>query len=60
MNCVRPTPDLLFGDAPDLDRRKAADIARKVEKPQAFKALLTSSWGNAVKKKGVRSHESCT
>ncbi len=48
MNCVRPTPDSLFGDIPDLDSRKAAEIAK--DRDKAFKALLTSSWGNAVKK----------
>ncbi len=33
---VRPTPDSLFGDVPDLDSRKAAEIAKdkgQVEKP---------------------------
>ncbi len=32
MNCVRPTPDSLFGDVPDLDSRKAAEIAKDREK----------------------------
>ncbi len=43
----------LFSDVPDLDSRKAAEIAKNREKwksPSAFKALLTSSWGNSVKK----------
>ncbi len=52
MNCVRPTLDSLFGDVPDLDSRKAAEIARtgKSGKALGLQALLTSSWGNAVKK----------
>ncbi len=36
MNCVEPSPDSLFGDIPDLDSGKAAEIAKdrgKVEKP---------------------------
>ncbi len=40
MNCVRVTPDSLFGDVPDLNNREAAEITRgqgKVEKPQASK-----------------------
>ncbi len=32
MNCVRPTLDSLFGDVPDLDSRKAADMAKNKEK----------------------------
>ncbi len=32
MNCVRPTPDSLFGDVPDLDSGKAAEIAKDREK----------------------------
>ncbi len=32
MNCVRPTPDSLFGDVPDRDSRKAAEIAKDREK----------------------------
>ncbi len=32
MNCVRPTPDSLFGDVLDLDSRKAAEIAKDREK----------------------------
>ncbi len=32
MNCVRPTSDSLFGDVPDLDSRKAAEIAKDWEK----------------------------
>ncbi len=32
MNCVRPTPDSLFGDVPDLDGRNAAEIAKEREK----------------------------
>ncbi len=31
MKCVRPNPDSLFGDVPDLDRRKAAEIAKERE-----------------------------
>ncbi len=38
MNCVRPTPaDSLFGDVPDLDSRKAAEIAKDREK---WKSLM--------------------
>ncbi len=32
MNCVRPTTDSLFGDVPDLDSTKAAEIAKHREK----------------------------
>ncbi len=32
MNCDRPTPDSPFGDVPDLDNRKAAEIAKDREK----------------------------
>ncbi len=32
MNSVRPTPNSLFGDFPDLDSRKAAEIAKDREK----------------------------
>ncbi len=32
MNCVRPTPDSLFGDVPDLDSRKAAETVKDREK----------------------------
>ncbi len=35
---------------------KIAKDKGKVEKPRAFKALLTSSWGNAVKKKVAKYH----
>ncbi len=51
MNCIRPTPDSPFGDVPHLDSRKAVEFAanRGTWTPQAFTALLTSSWGNAVK-----------
>ncbi len=28
MNYVRATPDSLFGDVPDVDNRKAAEIAK--------------------------------
>ncbi len=47
-----PTLDSIFGDVPDLDSRKAAEIAADGEKwktPQAFKALLTSIWVYAAK-----------
>ncbi len=32
MNCVRPTPDSLFGDVPDRDSRNADEIADDREK----------------------------
>ncbi len=32
MNCVRTTPDSLFGGVPDIDSRKAAEIAKDREK----------------------------
>ncbi len=31
MNCVKPTTDSLFGDVPDLDSGKAAEIAKDRE-----------------------------
>ncbi len=31
MNCVRPSPDSLFGDAPELDSRKEAEISKDRE-----------------------------
>ncbi len=52
MNCVKETSVSLFRDVPDLDSAKEAEIAtdrEKVENPQSFKALLISSWGDAVK-----------
>ncbi len=52
MNCVRPTPDSLFGNFPDLGGRNAPENSKgkgKVEKAPAFEASLTSSWGNEVK-----------
>ncbi len=41
--CVRPTWDSLFGDVPDLDSGKAAEIARDSERG---KALVLQSVGN--------------
>ncbi len=32
MNCVRPTTASLFGDVPDLDCAKAAEIAKRQRK----------------------------
>ncbi len=32
MNCVRQTPTSLFGDVPDLDCAKAAEIAKDRKK----------------------------
>ncbi len=39
MNFVRPTPDSLFGDVPDLDSRKASEIPKGREK---WKSLRSS------------------
>ncbi len=59
MNCVRPTPDSFLGDVRDLEGIRNSDGQRKVEKPKAFKASLTSPWRNAVinkLKRTFRSH----
>ncbi len=32
MNCVKPSPESSFGDVPDLDSRKAAELAESREK----------------------------
>ncbi len=37
MNCVRTTPDSLFGDVPDLDSRKAAEIAKDIGKSKSLR-----------------------
>ncbi len=39
MSCVKPTPDSIFGDVPDLDSRKAAELAVGREK---WKSLRSS------------------
>ncbi len=53
MNCVRPTPDSLFGDAPDLDSRKAAEIAKgkgKGEKALGPQSVADLFMGKCSKK----------
>ncbi len=35
MNCARPNPNSLFGDALHLDSRKAAEIAKEREKEKS-------------------------
>ncbi len=37
MNCARPTPDSLFGDVPDLDSKKAPEIAMEREKLKSLR-----------------------
>ncbi len=39
MNCVRPTPDSLFDDVPDLDSRKTGEIAKDMEKWKSLRPL---------------------
>ncbi len=39
MNCVRPTPDSLFGDTPDRDNRKASEITTDREKWKKSRAF---------------------
>ncbi len=55
MNCVKPTPDSLFGDVPDLDSGKAAEIAKDREKWKSFGlqsvANLFMGKCNKIKKK---------
>ncbi len=52
LNCVRSTPDSLFGNVPDLDLEKATEIAYDRDKWKAMEhhgsANLYSTWGNAV------------
>ncbi len=53
MNCVRPTLDSLFGDVPDLDSRKAAEIARtgKSGKALGLQSVANLFMGKCSKKK---------
>ncbi len=53
MNCVRPAPDSLFGDVPDLDSKTAADITKDREKRKAsgLQSVANHFMGNCSKTK---------
>ncbi len=38
INCVKPTPDSLFGDVPELDSRNAAELAVDRDKWKSLRA----------------------
>ncbi len=52
MNCVRPTLESLFGDVPDVDSRKAAEIAKDREKRKSFSPSSQPTLGVSQSKCG--------
>ncbi len=53
MNCVKPTPDSIFGDIPGLDSRKAAELAadKKSGKASCLQSVANLYIGMCSKKK---------
>ncbi len=56
INCVKPTPDSLFGDIQELDSRKAVEIAADREKWKSSGLLSVADLfiGKCSKKKGKK------